>query len=45
MPRIVAVIAIVVILLITVWAWIGREPERPSGGSQQPAPHAIDQNG
>jgi hypothetical protein len=44
MPRLIAWVAIVVIVLIAAWLWFGRDTSSHGGGSQ-PAPHAIDQNG
>lgn len=44
MPRLIAWIAIVVIVLVAAWIWFGHDTSG-SGGGSQPAPHAIDQNG
>ncbi|MEI9400663.1 hypothetical protein [Mesorhizobium argentiipisi] len=45
MPRIIALIIILVIVAVAVWVWADHTGGRPSGGAQQPSPHAIDQNG
>jgi hypothetical protein len=31
------------VVLVGTWIWYDRDMERPAGGAQQPAPHAIDQ--
>ncbi|WP_352598424.1 hypothetical protein [Mesorhizobium sp. M0488] len=43
MPRLIAWIVIVLIVVFAAWLWFGREPT--GNGGSQPAPHAIDQNG
>ncbi|MBZ9762417.1 hypothetical protein LB553_16255 [Mesorhizobium sp. CA8] len=45
MRRIIALVVIVVIVAVAVWVWADHAGRRPSGGAQQPSPHAIDQNG
>ncbi|MBZ9819988.1 hypothetical protein [Mesorhizobium sp. CA4] len=45
MRRIIALVVIVVIVAVAVWVWADHTSRRPSGGAQQPSPHAIDQNG
>lgn len=42
MPRLVAWIVVVLVVLFAAWLMIGRD--RTSGGAQ-PTPHALDQNG
>jgi hypothetical protein len=44
MRRIIIALGILVIALVAIWVWAGQNGRRP-GGSQQPSPHAIDQNG
>lgn len=45
MPRIIAWVAIVAIILalIAAWTWVGRNSAHPPG--QQAPPHAINQSG
>ncbi|WP_181170751.1 hypothetical protein [Mesorhizobium sp. B2-6-2] len=45
MRRILIALGILVIVLVAVWVWADQNGRRPSGGAQQPSPHAIDQNG
>ncbi|WP_280952094.1 MULTISPECIES: hypothetical protein [unclassified Mesorhizobium] len=42
MPRFVAWIVVVLVVLFAAWLMIGRDR---TGGGGQPTPHAIDQNG
>ncbi|ESY63971.1 hypothetical protein X740_28585 [Mesorhizobium sp. LNHC221B00] len=44
MPRLIAWIAIVAVVVIAAWLWFGSR-EASNGVGSQPAPHAIDQNG
>ncbi|WP_181167156.1 MULTISPECIES: hypothetical protein [unclassified Mesorhizobium] len=45
MRRIGTLVAALLIVLIALWLWADQNSGRPSGGAQQPSPHAIDQGG
>ncbi|WP_352688544.1 hypothetical protein [Mesorhizobium sp. M0208] len=44
MPRLVAWIVVVLVVLFAAWLMLGRD-RTSTGGETQPSPHAIDQNG
>jgi hypothetical protein len=45
MRRVIVLIGILVVVLVVAWVWADRTSRGPSGGAQQPSPHAIDQSG